>query len=588
MGLIPEDFIAQVLERSDIVETVGGYIPLKRAGRNFKAPCPFHNEKTPSFVVSADKQIFHCFGCGVGGNVINFVMKYERVEFPEAVEILAKRVGLMIPEVEKITTQSHLTKSLFDINNLAAQFFHAQLFSGTNSAAKIARDYLKGRLVLVQTVKQCNLGFAPDSWESLLTFLRSKNVSLSLMEKAGLIISRENREGFYDRFRNRIIFPIFDIRSRCLGFGARALGEDGGAKYINSPETSLYTKGQHLFGLHLAKESIREKDFVIVVEGYMDFLIPWQAGVKNLVASLGTALTTQQIRLLRRYTQNVVMLFDNDKAGEEATLRSLDLLIEEEMNVKVATLDAGDDPDSFVRKKGGEAFALRIGQAEPLFDYKLKVLMSRFSHKTLEGKAHICQQMLPMIRKFPNAVLRFGYVKQLAHALSIAEEALLIELQKETKTEKVFLSATATDFETNDTVNVAERSLLKLMLEEESHIPFVRNELDISDFQDERVRLIIEQMFVLLDKEEGVNASRLVTHFDESRVAQLISHLMVSEQSLSGDQEKLRRDYIERIKRDRIRSQRQQLSRQIRLAEMEGNHEQLDDLKQRFNQLIKG
>jgi len=588
MGLIPAEIISQVLDRCDIVETIAGYIPLKRAGRNYKALCPFHNEKTPSFVVGADKQIFHCFGCGVGGNVVTFVMKQERIDFPEAVQLLARRVGIDIPEENtEQTPGQNFAQQLFDINSLAVSFFHAQLLSAADQVTKSTRKYLKDRQVGLDVAKTCKLGFAQDSWDSLLNYLRGKNISLDLMEKAGLIIPRENREGYYDRFRNRIVFPIFDARSRCLGFGARAINDDQGAKYINSPETAVYTKGHHLYGFHLSKEAVRQKDSVLVVEGYMDFIIPFQAGVQNIVASLGTALTAEQIRLLRRYTQNVIILFDADKAGEEATLRSLDLLIEEGMHVRVATLDSGEDPDSFVRKRGVEEFQNRIHQAVSLFDYKLKILMSRYSYKTVEGKSLICGQILPTIQKFKNAVMKFGYVRQLSQTLSVAEEALLLELQKDADSSKEQPIALRPEV-SPDSSRVVELNLLKLMLEEEAQISPIRNELELSDFLDEKIKAVISRVFEMSDQGVHVTASHLMHSFEDNQILQMLSQLMISDNSFVADKEKLRRDYIDRIKKDRLKFERQELSHQIRLAEVSGDHHTLEDLKHRFNQLLKG
>lgn len=591
MGLIPEEIITQVLERCDIVETIAGYIPLKRAGRNYKALCPFHNEKTPSFVVGTDKQIFHCFGCGTGGNVISFVMKQERIDFPEAVQILAQRAGISIPEDHPHRAQAqNFQQKLFDINHLTAQFFHTQLLSAVDPAAKAARKYLKDRQISLEAVKRCELGLAPDSWDRLLDFLRAKDISLNLMEKAGVIVPRENREGYYDRFRHRIIFPIFDVRARCLGFGARALNGDQGAKYINSPETAVYTKGQHLFGLHLTREAIRQKDEVIVVEGYLDFIIPFQAGVGNIVASLGTALTVEQIRLLRRYTQNVIMLFDADNAGQEATLRSLDLLIAEDMNVRVATLDSGDDPDSFVRKRGIEEFHNRVYQALSLFDYKLKILMNRYSYKTVEGKAMICAQILPTIRKFRSAIVKFGYIRQLAETLSVTEEALLLELQNHTEPSRSRPAAVHPGRSgiSSDNSRTVELKLLKLMLEEQVHIPFVRSELELSDFHDEKIKAVVSRVFEMSQQGLSMNTAHLMHYFDDMRISEMLSHLVMTDHWFAVDQEKLRRDYIDRIKRDRLKFKRQELSHQIRLAEISGDHQRLEDLKHRFNQLLKG
>ena len=403
MGRIPEEIIAQVIDRCDIVETISSYIPLKRAGRSFKAVCPFHHEKTPSFIVNPDKQIFHCFGCGVGGNVVNFVMKQERMEFPEAIRFLAQKVNVTIPGDE--TPQAHhannIRQAILRVNALAAAFFHKTLLSDKSPEAKNAREYLKDRGIDLNAVRVFQLGFAPRQWDALLIYLKQEGISLGLMEKAGLIIPRESGQGYYDRFRNRVVFPIFDTRAHCRAFGARALDNAEGAKYLNSPETIIYTKGHHLYGFHLAKQAIAEEDCVVIVEGYVDCLIPYQAGVRNIVASLGTALTVDQIRLLRRYTPRVVMLFDMDPAGEAAMMRSLDTLIEEGMEVRVATLAPGEDPDSFVRRQGVDDFRNRIAAAQTVFDYKLDVLTRRHGIQTPDGKAQIAAGCCRRYTDFP-------------------------------------------------------------------------------------------------------------------------------------------------------------------------------------------
>ncbi|MFA4993615.1 MAG: DNA primase, partial [Candidatus Omnitrophota bacterium] len=285
---IPESLLEDILSRVDIVEIISGYIPLKKAGRNFKANCPFHHEKTPSFTVSPERQIYHCFGCGESGNAFKFLMRHERMEFPEAVEILAKKSGVILPEHNNPDAARHLSLSsqLYKINELALNFYENNLQA---SGASACRDYLLNRGISIQTIKDFHLGLASSGWDSLINYLRSKGVSLSLMEKAGLILPKESG-GYYDRFRNRIIFPIRDVRNRVIGFGARVMDKTL-PKYVNSPETPVYVKGRNLFGLNLSKDHIRDNDFAIIVEGYLDFMIPYQEGLCNVVASQGTALT---------------------------------------------------------------------------------------------------------------------------------------------------------------------------------------------------------------------------------------------------------------------------------------------------------
>ncbi|MDD5408982.1 MAG: DNA primase, partial [Candidatus Omnitrophica bacterium] len=424
---IPENLLEDILSRVDIIEVISGYIPLKKAGRNFKANCPFHHEKTPSFTVSPDRQIYHCFGCGESGNAFKFLMRHERMEFLEAVEVLAKKSGVVLPEQNNpdTTRQVSLTSQLYKINELAGSFYENNLQA---PGASVSRDYLLNRGLKIQTIKEFHLGLASSGWDSLINYLRSKGINLSLIEKAGLILPKDSG-GYYDRFRNRIIFPIRDVRSRVIGFGARVMDKTL-PKYINSPETPVYVKGKNLFGLHLSKDYIRDNDFAIIVEGYLDFMIPYQEGLCNVVASQGTALTLEQIRLLKRYTHNVVMIYDGDTAGEIATLRSLDILIEEGVNVKVVPLPKGMDPDTLVRQEGIDSLRAKLNDAKTLFDYKLEVLKCRHNIKDAHGKSRIASEMLSTINKFDNAILRSEYIRRLSEEIKTPEHYILEELNK--------------------------------------------------------------------------------------------------------------------------------------------------------------
>lgn len=590
MGLIPEEIIAQIIDRCDIVETVSSYIPLKRIGRNFKAGCPFHHEKTPSFIVNPDKQIFHCFGCGVGGNVVNFIMKQERMEFPEAIRFLAQKVNVSIPsdETPQALHANNIRQAILRVNALAASFFHKTLLTDKSATAKAARDYLKNRGIDPEAAGVFQLGFAPHQWDALLTYLKHEGISLGLMEKAGLIIPRENGQGYYDRFRNRIIFPIFDTRAHCRAFGGRALEEDQGAKYLNSPETIIYTKGHHLYGFHLAKQAIAEEDFVIIVEGYVDCLIPYQAGVRNIVASLGTALTVDQIRLLRRYTPRVVMLFDMDPAGEAAMMRSLDTLIEEGMEVRVAALDEGEDPDSFVRRCGVGAFRERVIAAKTVFDYKLDILMRRHGTQTADGKAQIASAVLSTIYRFSNELIKAEYLKRLAQTLDVPQDALMQEYQKVGQSLSTAIAARLHDQTTVNQARVraVERGLLKLMIEQEEWIPRVKQELELSDFQDIRIRTAISKIFDLFENGRKVDTVNLINSLEDANVRQMLSGIL-TEDEVIGDRGKMYQDCVSRIKHDQLKVQRQKILQQIQEAESAGNFDRVSELSKQFNQFVK-
>ncbi|MCK5581933.1 MAG: DNA primase [Candidatus Omnitrophica bacterium] len=592
MTFIPQDVINQVLERSDIVEVVSSYIPLKNAGRNFKAPCPFHHEKTPSFVVSPDKQIYHCFGCDAGGNVISFVMQQEHMEFPEAVRMLAQKVSVTIPEQNvQGKPRAQARQGLCHVNDLAVKYFHRNLLSDKSAEAKAARDYLKGRGITLDVVEKFHVGFALEKWDGLIEFLRTQGVSLRLMEKAGLIISKTKGDGFYDRFRNRIIFPIFNIKKQCVAFGARTMEKDNPAKYLNSPETEVYVKGQHLYGMNWAKEAIGRQDSVIVVEGYVDFMTPFQAGVENIVASSGTALTVEQIRLIRRYTHNVVMLFDADQAGEKAMIRSLDLLVGEGMHVRVAALAAGEDPDSFVRRYGIEKFKARVTQARSLFDFKLTFLKNKYDAKSVEGRAEISAEMLATISRFPNAIIRSEYIKKLAQALFVSQEALLVELKKisgkHLTPSQAGRKTGSEQAATTQKIRPVERNVLRLMLEEESFIPLTKAEVLLADFRNEHVRNIVEKIYEFCEQGNSVSIPALMSCFDDQKISQVISSLMTSENALVGDKKKIHQDCVNRLLQERMKSKRQEILHQMEAAKSSGDQKRLEELALEFNQLLK-
>ena len=582
MPRIPQNVLEEILGRVDIVELIAGYLPLKRSGRNFKALCPFHHEKSSSFMVSGDRQIFHCFGCGESGNAFKFLMRYERMEFPEAVESLAQKAGVRLPEFQKEDSAvSGLITELYKINEASSLFYHGNLNS---AAGQQARQYLLKRGIKEETAVLFKLGLALEVWDGIITHLRGKGFALTNLEKAGLILPRDSG-GYYDRFRNRIIFPIRDIKSRVLGFGARVL-DDSLPKYVNSPETPIYTKGRNLFGLDFSKDAIRDSDCAVIVEGYLDFIIPYQSGIKNIVASSGTALTQEQAKLIKRYTHNVVVVFDPDSAGEMAALRSLDIFIEEEMSVKVVTLPQGFDPDLFVRKSGPEAFKEKIDNAQSLFDYKLKVLKSRFNSAEIEDKAKIAGLMLLTINKISDSVLKSEYTKKLAQELDVKEEALLSEIKKISKT--AAMKPAETVYPKAAPASPVEKLLIKLMLEQTELIHRVKDHLSPADFQDVRVGRIIEAVLELAEKGRDIEPSFLMDHLGEEDISRLICESVFLPEELSGqDREKVFDDCLLRLKQEKVKTKRLRLHEEIKAAQGAGDQEKLRELLEEFHCLVK-
>ena len=582
-GRIPEHILEDILSRVDIVEIIAGSIPLKRSGRNFKACCPFHHEKTPSFMVSADKQIYHCFGCGESGHAFKFLMRHERMEFLEAVEALAQKAGVILPETHSDTSRfSEIKGDLFTVLEAAVRFY-AQTLSSPEGAR--ARSYCAKRGITDEKIALFNLGLAPDRWDGLIGYLRGKNFTFSMMEKAGLVLAKEGG-GYYDRFRNRVIFPIYDLRNRPVAFGARVL-DASLPKYINSPETPLYVKGRQFYGLNWAKDAIRDSDCAVVVEGYLDFCIPYQAGWQNITASLGTALTHEQARLLKRYTQNVVMLYDADAAGQIATLRSLDIFVEEEMHVRVASLPAGFDPDSYVREHGIDNFRLLITQAQDLFDYKLRMLKNKFPKRDPHSTADIASAMLETIVKIKNAVLKAEYMRKLSQELDVREDALLTEARK-VKDVRPSGEVPQTARKQSIPVTSTDKLLVKLLLEEAHLIERLRDTVEAGDFQDSRTWKIISALLSRAGEGKSVDASTLMQDFPDEEITHIVCESVFEGEGLLPEQrEQAFEDCLKRLKTQRIKLRRESLHEQIKTAQRTGDEEELKKLMEEFHSLIK-
>ncbi len=581
---IPENIIDQVRERTDIVDVISRYIPLKKAGRNYKAPCPFHHEKTPSFMVSPAKQIYHCFGCGQGGNVFNFLIKYERLEFPEAVRELAKKAGIVIPEASAGERQkSSLSEKLHTINKASVGFFRDNLLSSKTATAP--RQYMAKRKIDSKTVDLFKLGYAPKSWTGLLDHLKAKGFTdEAALEKSGLVIrGRENK--LFDRFRDRIIFPICDVKGRIRGFGSRVL-DNREPKYMNSPETFIYNKGSHLYGLDISWEEIREKNKAVIVEGYLDFLTPYQHGIKNLVASLGTALTVDQIRLLKRYANHVIILFDADQAGENAAVRSLDLLLEEDLKVEVAQLPKGSDPDSFVNEFGAEEFRKALDSALGLFDYKLNLLLKKYDIGALEGKARVASEMLPLIYRIKNTIMQSGYLKRLAEILSVSESDLRKELAKVRPDYSHNFRPPKKKQETTK-ADTAEKILAGLMLEDSAFIPAIKEGLTCDDFKDLPIRKVVQKLFQFYDTNRNTAPSKLIDSFkDDEILCACVSELSATCENLV-DKDKSLQDCVQWIRQKSLKLKLKDLCEDIKEAQHKGDDTGVVGLVMKYNEMLK-
>jgi DNA primase len=426
VGRINREIIEEVRASANIVDVVGSYVSLRKRGKNYLGHCPFHSEKEPSFTVSNEKQIFHCFGCGASGSVFDFVMRTRNLTFAEAVRELANRFGIPLPE-EKETAQAkkirEMAERLRQINTLAAKYFNQTLLDRTSGS--IAREYLRSRGMAEETIQDFQLGYAPKSWDGLKRFLLREKVDLSLAAQAGLLVQKSEKDS-YDRFRNRLMFPIKDMRGRTVGFGGRAL-DDSMPKYLNSPETLIFHKGRTLYGLSTALEACRQNNETLVVEGYFDLLALYNNSIRQVVAPLGTALTLHHIRMLSRLAPRAVLVFDGDEAGMRAAMRSLEFFLREKLPVRFLPLPEGMDPDDFINKEGKEPFMQLLRQAKPLMEVFLQQCLSDYDG-TVEGRLKVVRAVSPMFRLLDSPIVQEGYLRILDQRLGVSEEVLRAEL----------------------------------------------------------------------------------------------------------------------------------------------------------------
>lgn len=414
-GAFPGDLVQRIKDASGIVDIVGQFVTLKQAGQNLKGLCPFHAEKTPSFTVNPGKQVFHCFGCGAGGDVIEFLERHEKLSFPDAVRHLAERAGIRLPTSE--AREDSETQKLIALHEAARSFFSVSLSSPLGLGA---REYLAGRGVPVEMQVSFGVGFAPPAWDALIGHLRGKGFSADWLVKGGLAVPRNSGQGVYDRFRNRIIFPIVDASGRTIAFGGRSM-DDSPPKYLNSPETAIYKKGDHLYGLYQAREAIRRRGAALLVEGYFDVIGAHAAGFDHAVATLGTALTTRQVGQLRRMAPDVVFVYDGDAAGLRAMRSSAGLLLESGAAVNVAVLPEGEDPDSFLQKEGPDAFGKAVGSSIRLADFVLESLIQ----EKRGSSAWIVEQMFSIWDQIANPIERGERIRRAAERLDIREEWII-------------------------------------------------------------------------------------------------------------------------------------------------------------------
>ena len=566
-GMITPETRERIRAASDIVEIIGGYIPLKKAGANFTALCPFHKEKTPSFNVNAQKQIFHCFGCQKGGDVFRFVQDYENIGFMDALRRLAERakIPLEFDQNPAAEQSRHIKDQLLQIHEQITQRWQNAL--DNEAAGQVARDYLTKRGVPADAVKLFRLGAAPDAWDDTVNWAKSKGHDLALVEKAGLVVRKEGSDHFYDRFRGRLIFPICDEQGRVVGFSGRILsGDEKTAKYVNSPETPIFTKSKLFFGLHKSKRALLDAGMAVVCEGQLDLIACFMAGVENVVAPLGTAFTDQHARLLKRYVEEVVLCFDSDEAGQKAAVRSLDHLLASGLAVRVALVPAPDDPDSFIKTRGGDAFRQLIEAAEDFFDYYLGRLCRQNDLNSDKGRLAILRDMAEAVQKTGSAVLQDKYAQKTALRLGVSPEAVRAEFKKMAKSRPAPAPVPVaspeepapteeTSFEELELAPPSDKEFwfLKLLLRHDELMPLVEQFLDASWLPHPQVRMIVEQRLAAHLHQTWHNLGAFLGECESEALRALITQAATEERKLPNPEQqltdimlRLRNEYLDR------------------------------------------
>ena len=597
---IPEEKVSEIKNAADIVDIISEAVLLKKAGKNHLGLCPFHSEKTPSFTVSPDKQIFYCFGCGTGGNVFSFLMKQEGLTFPEAVRALGKRYGIDIPERPLSPEQKRKIserENLFDINRRAMEFYHQALISGGPGQA--ARSYLKKRGITQQTIDDFKLGYARDGWDYLLKYFSKKRISPALLEKSGFVLPKKNNRGYYDRFRNRIMFPIFDASMQVIGFGGRVL-DDSLPKYLNSPETVVYNKRRSLYGIQRAKEKCRSTDSVFIVEGYLDVIALHQHGIANTVATLGTALTPDHVRMLTRFAGNMVLVYDSDEAGIRSARRCIDtfwqehvdfgrqdVFREEDADTHILVLPAGHDPDSFVFEKGSELFLETATGAPGIITFLINCAIDKHG-LSIEGKVRIIKEIQEPLAAINDRVAQSLYVQQLAERLGIAENAILERINEVTahKKKKSFAARELSEpaeaahgsgvagnrIQVERIGNRFERQIIAMMLQFPDILPEI-DKLNVLNYFENTVLKEIGNYILKSDLDSADRISELISRADSNQKRKLMAALAMGDESWNMEGcLRLLGKFVESGQKQRDSGA---LDEQIRVAEKNNDHELL-------------
>lgn len=584
-----DELIEEIRSSNDIVDVISKYVTLKRSGRNFFGLCPFHKEKSPSFAVSPDKQIFHCFGCGVGGNVIHFISKIEGLDFKDTMELLANRANIELPTLDNLEDDktARLKSKVYEINKIAAEFYHENLYKPTS---KVAQEYIKKRKLDNRTLKAFLIGYA-GNFNELYLLLKQKGYTEEEMLASSLVKKTENG-GYMDSFRKRLMFPIQDVRERVIAFGGRVL-DDSKPKYINSPENIVYSKGRNLFGLNVAKKYDIKK--IVIVEGYMDAISLYQRGITNVVASLGTAMTEAQGRLLRRYSEQVILGYDADGAGQAAILRGMEILQNLGCDIRVLQIEGAKDPDEYVLKYGPERFQKCVDNAISLVEFKVKVLLKELNIENTNDKIKFLNEIAKIIAKVTNQMEREIYVDKIAKEYKISKEAIYAEINKlmykdsqgSKKLEKRVVTMVPKEEKENsvsEAVLKRENLVIYLLINEYSKCyEKIKNLITLNYIQDNTNKQILKKMYEEFEKGNS-NTSQLLDWFQDEKVISHITEIMAGDFEIT-DVDKAIDDLISIYEKEKLISRRNEILRKLENVSETGS-EEVKKLEKELNDII--
>jgi DNA primase len=568
-GYIPDDIVERIKAESDIVSVVSAFVNLKRSGKDYKGLCPFHQEKTPSFFVIPAKGFYHCFGCGAGGNSVNFIMAHERLDYPDALRYLAAKAGISIPETEARKSQS---EALFDALALAGSYYSKSLSNADVGGGAMA--YLKSRGISDETIKTFGMGYAPRGWDGLLKLAASNNIQAAILERVGLAIKKD---GFYDRFRHRLMVPIRTLSGRIVGFGGRVLPGDDGPKYINSPETEVYKKGKILFGLDLSKDAIREKNEAIVVEGYFDLISLFQAGIKNVVAVSGTGFTSEQAQLLARFCEHIVLLYDSDSAGVRAAFRACGVLYNHGIEPKLIRLPKGFDPDAFVRDKGPQALLKHVADSTDVIDFIYNGLASKFAEQPLARQERIIKALAETVGQIDDPLRRSLLSQRISTKFDLMPGVLDGQMQRNpVGPEKIVMSRSLGR-------EIPEKEFLSLLLGKPSLLEDCAD-IDSSQFVDEDNGLIFEMIRNEYTADGALKIDSLFDRLGSENLRRKFSEIAIINLG-SEDEKNILSKYLKGFNAISIRKRREELKNLISEAEKQADLKKVDQLTREYQNL---